>query len=80
MQNKREGVPKVGTPYEILISFKSFGYHLPHFLAQRQRFEYLDAITVSEQFAKKIGRGADVEGEICIVVGRCQLALGVMQG
>ncbi len=41
-----------------LISFKVFGYHLLHFLAQVKGFEYLDSVAMREERTQKIGCGA----------------------
>ena len=80
MQSKHKGVPKVETPREILISFKGFGYHLPHFLAKFLRLKHFDAVAVAQQFAQKVGGGTDVIGEVGVVCRGRELALRVMQG
>ena len=51
----------VGAPLKILISFKSFGYQLLHFLAQIGWFENFDAIAIGEQLTKEIVCWADIE-------------------
>ena len=63
----------------LFIALEGSMEHLAHFFAQVDGREHLDAVTVGEQLAEEIGCRTDVEGEVGIRVGRCNLALRAVQ-
>ena len=53
--------------------------HLPHLFTQFDGFEHLDAIAVFHQVILKIDCGADVEGEVRVVLRAGDLALRMVE-
>ncbi len=74
-----EGVAKVATPSEILVSINGFREDFTDFKTEAGWFEHLDAVGMAQELADEVGRGTDVEGEVGVVVGRGEFALGVVQ-
>ena len=74
-----EGVAKVATPSGKLISINGFRQDFTDFKTETGWFEHLDAVGMAQELADEVGRGTDVEGEVGVVVGRGEFALGVVQ-
>ena len=64
----------------LFVAFEGGEEHLMHLFAEFEGFEHLDAVAVFLQLIQEVDCGADVEGEVCVMLRGGDLALGMVQG